>query len=174
MSESPIFCCESVKPYRPAHLLHEAKFTSFMEWAKFPRTSERATVEGGKVDLVELKPPYVIQLVRQINYGAIEAKRFFVPVGVQDGQVQDFSEVSEEDLIRANFQKLNSSVSISTPPAAAGMDPLANQFHDDSYKNFKCEGHNKFLEVNVYQKDPANKHHWRVNIARPGSEIDLK
>lgn len=41
------------------------------------------------------------------------------------------------------------------------------------YKNFKCLVHNKFFEVNIYQKDPVNAHHWRLNIARPGSEIDL-
>lgn len=42
-----------------------------------------------------------------------------------------------------------------------------------SYKNFKCGTHNRFFEVNVYQKDAVNAHHWRHNIARPGSEIDL-
>ncbi|KAI0120744.1 hypothetical protein BJ170DRAFT_688564 [Xylariales sp. AK1849] len=41
------------------------------------------------------------------------------------------------------------------------------------YKNFKCEIHNKFFEVNIYQKDPVNKHHWRANLARPSSSIDL-
>lgn len=30
-----------------------------------------------------------------------------------------------------------------------------------------------FFELNVYKKDPVNKHHWRANIARPASEIDL-
>jgi hypothetical protein len=33
--------------------------------------------------------------------------------------------------------------------------------------------HNKFFEVNVYQKDPVNAHLWRANIARPAGEIDL-
>lgn len=42
-----------------------------------------------------------------------------------------------------------------------------------SYKNYKCDGHNKFFELNLYQKDPVNKHHWRANLARPASEIDL-
>ena len=32
------------------------------------------------------------------------------------------------------------------------------------YKNFKCDAHNKFFEVNLYQKNPINKHHWRANI----------
>jgi hypothetical protein len=41
------------------------------------------------------------------------------------------------------------------------------------YKNFKCTAHNKFFELNLYQKDPVNKHHWRANIARPSADIDL-
>ena len=41
------------------------------------------------------------------------------------------------------------------------------------FKNFKCAAHNKFFEVNVYQKNPVNAHHWRANIARPAVEIDL-
>lgn len=32
---------------------------------------------------------------------------------------------------------------------------------------------NRFFEVNLYQKDPVNRHHWRANIARPAAEIDL-
>ncbi|KAF7887650.1 hypothetical protein EAF00_009944 [Botryotinia globosa] len=39
--------------------------------------------------------------------------------------------------------------------------------------NFKCTSHNKFFEVNMYQKDPMNVHHWRANIARPAGDIDL-
>lgn len=27
--------------------------------------------------------------------------------------------------------------------------------------------------MNLYQNDPVNKHHWRVNIARPSADIDL-
>jgi hypothetical protein len=41
------------------------------------------------------------------------------------------------------------------------------------YKNFKCTSHNKFFELNLYQKDPVNRHHWRTNIARPAADIDL-
>lgn len=43
----------------------------------------------------------------------------------------------------------------------------------DRYKNFKCSVHNRFFEINVYQKDPVNEHHWRANVARPAGEIDL-
>jgi hypothetical protein len=41
------------------------------------------------------------------------------------------------------------------------------------YKNFKCTLHNKFFELNLYQRDPVNRHHWRANIARPAADIDL-
>ena len=41
------------------------------------------------------------------------------------------------------------------------------------YKNFKCTSHNKFFELNLYQKDPVNRHHWRANVARPAADIDL-
>ena len=44
---------------------------------------------------------------------------------------------------------------------------------NERYKNYRCDEHNKFFEVNLYQKDPVNKNHWRVNLARPGSQIDL-
>ncbi|KAL8387092.1 hypothetical protein RB595_010163 [Gaeumannomyces hyphopodioides] len=150
MSDSPLLCCGSIKPYRPMYLLHQSKFTNFMAWATYPKACPAASGEADKVDLDELKPPFVIQLVRQVNYGPMESKRFFASLGHQEGKGQEFVEVSENDLIQANFQKLN------------------------SYKNFKCDSHNKFFEVNIYQKDPVNQHHWRVNIARPGSEIDLK
>ncbi|KAH7205372.1 uncharacterized protein BKA55DRAFT_530727 [Fusarium redolens] len=89
--------------------------------------------------------PYAVQLVRQVNYGPQEAIRYFVPA--QNGSI--FVETTEIDLVNANFEKLN------------------------SYKNFRCEYHNKFFEVNLYQKNPTNTHHWRANLARLSREIDL-
>jgi hypothetical protein len=41
------------------------------------------------------------------------------------------------------------------------------------YKNFKCTSHSKFFELNLYQRDPVNRHHWCANIARPAADIDL-
>ncbi|KAM5429291.1 hypothetical protein McanMca71_007700 [Microsporum canis] len=90
------------------------------------------------------KPSYAIQVVCQINYGPQEWIRYFIP-----HDCWTFSEVNEKQLIDANFQKLN------------------------SYKNFRCSLHNKFFEINLYQIDPINKHHWRATIARPAAEIDL-
>ncbi|CAH0044529.1 unnamed protein product [Clonostachys solani] len=138
-----LFCCNAVVPYRPQRLDHEEKFRAFMEWAKFPRASSVQDEDGY---FSRTSPSFAVQLVRQVNYGPLEAKRYFVP---EQGGTDNFVEVSEKDLIEGNFEKLN------------------------SYKNWKCEHHNKFFETNIYQQNPSNKHHWRLNIARPANEIDL-
>ncbi|KAJ8133249.1 hypothetical protein O1611_g370 [Lasiodiplodia mahajangana] len=90
--------------------------------------------------------PYGVQVVRQVNFGPQESIRYFVA----DNSSSVFLESSEQAFIQANFEKLN------------------------SYKNFKCQQHNKFFEVNLYQKDPFNAHHWRANLARPSRDIDLQ
>ncbi|KAH8746886.1 hypothetical protein BGZ57DRAFT_1011139 [Hyaloscypha finlandica] len=87
--------------------------------------------------------PYAIQLVRQINYGPQESIRYFVPAS------NGFAEATENDLLNSNFHKVN------------------------SYKNYRCERHNKFFEINLYQKNPTNTHHWRATLARPSRDIDL-
>ena len=77
-----------------------------MTWAEFLKDSSPSIGDGAeKVDLIVLQPPYAIQLVQQINYGPLESKRYFIPVKAND---DEFTEVVEDDLIHANFQKLNS------------------------------------------------------------------
>lgn len=49
--------------------------------------------------------PYAVQLVTQVNYGPLKSKRYFVP---QDNPARDFVEVTVEDLVNANFEKVNS------------------------------------------------------------------
>jgi hypothetical protein len=44
---------------------------------------------------------------------------------------------------------------------------------ENRYKNFKCKAHDKFFEVNVYQVNPVNGHHWRADVKRPAADIDL-
>ncbi|KAM0288738.1 hypothetical protein ACHAO9_006801 [Fusarium lateritium] len=139
---SSLFCCSSVEPYRPQYLSHQSKFDNFMAWASFPTKSS----PEGDVDMSNIVPSFAVQLVRQVNYGPLESKRYFIPSDSKEG---GFLEITETDLIQANFQKVN------------------------TYKNYRCQGHNKFFEVNIYQKDPVNKHHWRANIARPAGSIDL-
>ena len=80
-------------------------FTTFMEWASFPKTCEVPSGASGTVNLADTKPDYVIQLVRQVNYGPLESRRYFARVS---SGAEKFVEVTEKDLIQANFQKLNS------------------------------------------------------------------
>ncbi|KAI3560801.1 hypothetical protein IWW34DRAFT_779075 [Fusarium oxysporum f. sp. albedinis] len=89
-----------------------------------PVISTPENSDGASHDLIQLSPPYVVQLVRQVNYGPLESKRYFIPT---DGTESDSVEVIENDLIQANFQKVN------------------------TYKNYKCQDHNKFFEVNIHQ-----------------------
>ncbi|KAF9780381.1 hypothetical protein IL306_000317 [Fusarium sp. DS 682] len=140
-----IFCCSDIEPYRSQHLSHQTKFNNFMSWGSFPKESSLSTGYA-RHDFSQLNPSYAVQLVRQVNFGPLESKRYFIPT---DSSEIEYVEVSEQDLIEANFKKVN------------------------TYKNYKCRGHNKFFEVNIYKKDPVNKHHWRANIARPAGEIDL-
>ncbi|KAK3705619.1 hypothetical protein LTR37_013227 [Vermiconidia calcicola] len=140
---SSIFCCDSIKPYKPRYLDHEPKFEEFMAWAT-KTTEDNNTIKTA--NLSDVDPTYAVQLVRQVNFGFLESKRYFIPSKDED---EVFSEITEADLIQANFQKLN------------------------SFKNWKCADHNKFFEINLYKKDPVNKHHWRADIDRPASSIDL-
>ncbi|KAF4970213.1 hypothetical protein FSARC_2699 [Fusarium sarcochroum] len=135
---SSLFCCDAIKPYRPQHLSHQSKFNNFMAWGSFPRASSVENDDKPSHDLSQVAPLYAVQLVQQVNFGPLESKRYFIPTGSTES---DFVEVTENDLIQANFQKVNT--------------------------------HNKFFEVNIYQKDPVNKHHWRANIARPAGSIDI-
>jgi len=74
-----------------------------MAWANFPKAASPNI--GNDTDLADLNPSYAVQLVRQVNYGPLESKRYFIPV---EGRDEAFIEITENDLIKANFQKLNS------------------------------------------------------------------
>jgi hypothetical protein len=99
-----LFCCSDVKPYKAQYILHQSKFTEFMTWAAFPRESTTPDEVNANANLTETPPAFAVQLVRQVNYGPIEFKRYFVPVK----DTNEFAEVVEEDLINANFRKLSS------------------------------------------------------------------
>ncbi|KAJ0413408.1 hypothetical protein BJY00DRAFT_322038 [Aspergillus carlsbadensis] len=120
----PLFCCSNIEPYRPQVLDHEEKFTRFMAWAK----DQSVAIHLASHESASSLPgcPFA------------EWIRYFVPHGCNA-----FIEVSEQDLIKANFQKVNTQ-------------------------------HNLFFDVNIYQEDPVNKHHWRATIARPATNIDLQ
>lgn len=102
---SSLFCCTAIQPFKSLTTDHESKFKAFTTWAEGPNSDgcEKAgDLEGS---------PYCIQLVRQINYGPQEFVRYFSPLSSGPG----FLEVSEDDAVRANFEKVNSYVDYSTP-----------------------------------------------------------
>jgi hypothetical protein len=106
-----IFCCSNLQPFRPTRTDHEAKFTSFLKWAKFPTIACVVTPTAGAEKSQSLQDrnwPYAIQLVKQVNYGPLESKRYFVPLDDN----AEFKEITERDLIEANFAKVNSLVTI--------------------------------------------------------------
>ncbi|KAG8980730.1 hypothetical protein FRB94_005899 [Tulasnella sp. JGI-2019a] len=142
-----IFCCSSATPYRSIRTDHDPKFTAFL--TATTQSSIDALQDNATASDVQLSDKaFAVQVVRQINFGPVEWKRYFAPNQGQ-GDVGGFQEVTEKALVDANFSKLN------------------------SFKNFKCTVHNRFFELNLYKKDPVNKHHWRADVARPAGEIDI-
>ncbi|KAF5517377.1 hypothetical protein CGCA056_v011419 [Colletotrichum aenigma] len=141
---SALLCCESLRPYKALRTDHEVRFIQFMAWANDGQPT--VIEETSKIDSSNRTPLYAIQLMRQVNCGPLESKRYFVNFA---DRTHSYVEAAEDFLIQCNFQKVN------------------------SFKNFKCDIHDRFFEINLYQKDPINKHHWRANLARPASNIDL-
>jgi hypothetical protein len=83
---------------------HEQKFKDFIAWAEFPKESTTPSDGDGSI-MEEHSPSYAVQFVRQINYGALEGKRYFIPV---EGKDEAYLEITENDLVQANYKKLNS------------------------------------------------------------------
>jgi hypothetical protein len=69
-----------------------------MSWATYPKESSIGSTDTlPDASTVTL----AIQVVKQVNYSPLESKRYFVHAG------DAFVEVTEQWLIEANFQKLN-------------------------------------------------------------------
>jgi hypothetical protein len=98
MSSTPIFCCSSASPYKSKTLSHEGKFRQFIAYANYRKESSITNTEP---ILAAGDTTFVIQLVRQVNHGPLESKRYFVQVN--DG----FMEVKEDWMVNNNFKKLN-------------------------------------------------------------------
>jgi hypothetical protein len=79
-----------------------------MDWAGFPKTSSSGNNTGDAMTISEMNPSYAVQIVRQVNYGPLESKRYFI--AVREKADEPFLEVTERDLIEANYEKLNSFV----------------------------------------------------------------
>jgi hypothetical protein len=98
---SSIFCCANVQPYKNRTLSHESKFRIFMAWANYPKQS---TITAGEAAPEASTTTLAIQIVKQVNYGPLESKRYFVQCG---GINDEYFEVTEQWLVDANFEKLN-------------------------------------------------------------------
>jgi hypothetical protein len=101
---SSLFCCSSVRPYKNQFISHESKFRTFMAWAEFPKESNIVISDTPTSNTDSL---FVVQLVRQVNYGPLESKRYFV-MSPNFTAGETFVEVREQWLVDANMQKLNS------------------------------------------------------------------
>jgi hypothetical protein len=99
---APIFCCTQINPFKPTRTDHEAKFETLLTWAQGADTTPEADTDI--IELLENPSAFVLQIVRQVNYGPLEFKRYFT--ASKDGS--GFVELTEKALIDANFQKLNS------------------------------------------------------------------
>jgi hypothetical protein len=86
---------------------HELKFEDFLAWAQ-ELNSESSIDEQDHQTVLE-QGSLVVQIVRQVNYGPLESKRYFVKTPtISASGASTFREINENDLIQANFQKLNS------------------------------------------------------------------
>jgi hypothetical protein len=99
-----IFCCSAIKPFKPHIIDNEAKFKSFLNWARESKAASANAVSNAS-EVLSSKACFVVQLVRQVNYGPLESKKYFAKTA---DAVVSFSEVTEQDLIDANYQKVNS------------------------------------------------------------------
>jgi len=100
---SDILCCNQATPYRPQHLQHERKFKSFLAWVRVQRTC--SDINDFNVQAVLQTPAArVFQVVKQVNYGPLESKQYFVTLS---DSTAHYHEITEHDLIDANYKKLN-------------------------------------------------------------------
>ena len=101
-----IFCCSQIKPYRPQRIDHELDFQAFLAWAQTSTSESAVTVPNLQLEF-EKDSSYVVQVVKQVNYGPVESKRYFITNRSPAG-TRSFHEVTENDLVEANYKKLNS------------------------------------------------------------------
>ena len=126
---SAVFCCSKIEPYRPRRLDHESKFVAFMTWIGNTTTPLLPRHEHLSIS----NAPYAVQIVRQVNFGAQESIRYFIPV---DGE-SHFAEATEDDLLEANFEKLNSYSYISDPQKPDCM-LMARYIADTRISSVRC------------------------------------
>ena len=160
----PSLCCDNMFLYCTRRLDHDDKFNTFITWLEKRLEGSEPVIDDYIIPFLE-GAPYAVQFVRHVGYGLVKSIRYFVPKEGQEDQA--YLEITESAFSNANFVKLNSwKVSFDTVRSTTrGLLTFV--------KDFKCKTHNKFFEINLYQKDPINKHHWRVYTARPADQIDV-
>jgi len=77
-----------------------------MSWASSQQDTSSVSITPASSSALDAAshPQFVVQVVRQVNYGPLESKRYFAKANSDES----FIEVTERDLIEANYQKLNS------------------------------------------------------------------
>ncbi len=86
----PVFCCTARTPYRPIRTDQEDKFSTFLSWADGHAVASSSDGHG-----------YVIQAVKQVNFGPVQQVTYFLRTA------NAYKEVSEEDVIQAKLHKTN-------------------------------------------------------------------
>jgi hypothetical protein len=134
-----LWCCAHLQPYKARRTDHDAKFEAFVDWTKCgAETSALCT-------------NFVIQFVKNVNFGSVVAKRCFA----FDRVTGAFNEVSESSKMRS-----------------------LNSFKN--YRCATCDGRGYFYELNLYCADegPAvSAHHQStrtgVTFVRDAAGIDM-
>jgi len=105
----PVFCCSEIAPCNARIIDREASFKLFVNWAN--SLNETSKISSGFTPDIswDSDSTYVIQVARQVNFGALEWKRYFVIVTALVG-TSTFFEVKEQDLIDAEYSKVNAYV----------------------------------------------------------------
>jgi hypothetical protein len=94
---SSVFCCFNTQPYKNSTLSHEYNSQTFTSWASYPTESGITDDLPSAGDVT-----FAVQVVKQTNFGPLDSKRYFATT-----DDDAFIEVTEQWLIDANFQKLN-------------------------------------------------------------------
>jgi hypothetical protein len=153
---SSIFCCPNTQPYKDHTLSHESKLQLFKLWASYPNESSITEDLLSTADVT-----FAVRVVKQTNFGPVESKRYC-------------------HYRRWRFFRSDRAVAHRCKLPKAEYVSILKREHKEHkcwykcrFKNYKCTTHNKFLDTNIYQKDPVNAYHWLANIATPATEIDL-
>ncbi|KAH7201214.1 hypothetical protein DER44DRAFT_841717 [Fusarium oxysporum] len=162
-----VFCCSKIEPYRPRQLDHESKFTAFMTWANSVSTS----LASKDTQTPFNNAPYAVQIVRQVNFGPRDSIRYFIPAS--EGSV--FAEATEDDLLEANFEKLNSAINthhwratLSRPSRDIGL----------SFRQKRCEplpstSHRETLTLPARHEVAERENEDRLSDCNEGSSSQL-